>query len=275
MVCLRAFPDEGIVALYEEPSTSGAIDDIDAARNAPAKDPDSYFDMVYFHSTFDYMEVHAAGSVSISHSTIAAVSAPPGVNPSSVYDWASAVDDKLVYTHSLGYLPFAIVATTDMIIAPSTKVQSDTGGRTRYVTPYVTTTELRLWESASKTASTLGSTSITYQYIVFKEPAGDENDILWEFDPDTGIWQMGRGRFRTNRRYLQTAPGGSPLVLNVGRNVDLKNGAPRFILADGTIYAPIGAGTTWILANAASTPATSLAYSGTFTNDDGIEVQAP
>jgi hypothetical protein len=275
LICLRAFPDAGIVALYEEPNTTGDFWDIDAPRNAPAKTPEDYFSSVYFHSQFDYMEVAQAGSVSVSHSTIAAVSAPPDTTMSIVYGWASAVDDKLVASHSLGYEPFAIVAAAGKILAPGSMVQNNTGGRARYVTPYVTTTELRLWEAASKTSSTLASTSITYDYILFKQPAGDENNILWEFDPDTGLWQMGRGRFRTDRRYLQTNPSSS-LALNRGRNIDLKNGAPRFILADGTPYEPVQSGATWVLSGgSSSTPPTSLTYSGSFTNTNGIEVEAP
>lgn len=279
-IVFRAFPDQGVVALFDEPNTTGAMDDFFAARNAPARNPEAYMERVYFHSVCDPMEVLVATTASISHSSIAGISAPGGeATSSAIYAWAGAVDDKLLLdltSYGLTEEPFALVALNDRILTPGIPIQTDTGGRVRYGTLYATTTALRIAETATKTTSSLGAVTNNYQIIVFKKPAGDINDVLMGFDPGDGVFQMGFGRFRTDRKYLQVTPGGSPLVLNRGRSIDLANGAPRFVLADGTAYEPVTSGATWVLAGgSSSTPATNLKYNGSFTNTDGVEVQAP
>lgn len=272
----RRFPAEGIVAIFDEPNQTGDVHDIDAARNAPAKTPADHLDKIYFHSALDYLEVLASATVTINH---AAVSAGAGVSGSAgqdtVFQWGGVTADHLLLdltAHGLAEEPFVVVATADQIIWPGMPVQTESGGRARYATAYSTTTAVRLWETASRTSNALSAASIEYTVLAFRKPSGDLNDILQAFDPDTGEFQMGRGRFSSLRRYLQIAPGGSPLGLTIGRTIDLNNGAMRAVEPDGTAYDPVPAVGVRVLPGTGAY-GSSIAYGGSFTNTGGIEVQ--
>lgn len=278
-VAFRAFPSTGAVAIFDEPNTTGDVHDIDAARNAPAKTPASHLDKIYFHSALDLLEVAAAAVVTLNH---AAVSAGSGVSSttegSAVFSWAGAVaTHTLLDLTSLGLSkePFILVAAGGNVLWPGLPVQTESGGRARYCTAYSTTTAVTLWESASRTASTLSAISIDYTVLVFRDPPGDVNDLLMAFDADTGDFQMGLGRFSSLRRYLQIAPGGSPVGLSLGRTIDLSNGAPRGVRPDGTTFDPVPVGATARVSPGTGAYGGSLAYGGSYTGGGAIQVQAP
>lgn len=274
----RAFPASGIVAIFDEPSETGSPEDINAARNAPALNPEDHLDKIYFHSALDLAEVLTFDVVTVSHDQVAAGSGVSGnAGQDTVFQWGGVTDDNLLLdltAYGLSVAPFALVATSDNILWPGMPVQTASGGRARYATAYTTPTAVRLWETASRTSSTLAAADIDYTVLVFAEPPGDADDVLVGFDPDTGDFKMGRGRFSSLKRYLQVAPGGSPLSLATGRTVDLNNGAPRAVEPDGTTYDPVPAVGVRIEPGTGSY-GSSIAYGGSFTGSAAVEVQAP
>ena len=280
-VALRAFPDAGVVALFDEPNQTGAVHDIDAPRNAPAKSPGDHLDKLYFHVALDMLEVASSASVNVSHAEIAAGSAASGagggttIDGGAVLQYGGVTDDHLLYEHDLGYLPFVLVSQGDNILWPGLPVQTASGGRARYVTPYVTTTQVRLWETASRTSAALSATTLSYDLLVFRQPPPATGDQLINFDPESGLFRKGLDRFRTDRRYLQVAPGGSPLFLSQGRTIDLSNGAPRAVRGDGTTFEPVAIGSGFRLNPGTTVAGDLITYDGDFVGDGAVEVQAP
>lgn len=266
----RAFPDVGVVAVFIEPNTTGAIDDIDAPRNAPAKNPASYWDAVKFHSSFNNLEVVASGSVTINHAATSTTAGEMGV----IYKWADAVADRLLLDiSSLGLTkePYVLVSTGDVILTPGIAVQTNSGGRGRYVTPYSTTTEVRLWEAASLTGTALAAQSVTYSVLVFKEPAA-VNDLLMAFHEDTGVFEMGFGRFRTDKQYLQESVS-SPFDLFMGRSMECNQGTVRVLKADGTYYDPLPNPSRVTISGTTGALGSSIHYQGSWTGDGTIDVE--
>lgn len=275
----REFPAAGIIAMFDEPNQIGDVLDLDAPRNAPAKNPTAHLDKIYFHSALDLLEVATAATVTINHPSVAAGTGPSGDSETNtVFQWGGVTNDYLllnIASLGLSAAPFVLVATGDNIIWPGMPVQALSGGRSRWVTVYATTTQVRLFETASRTGVSIPAISLPYTVLVFRDPPGDLTEDLKSFDPDTGDYQMGFGRFSSLRHYLQVAPGGSPFWLADGRTIDLKNGAPRALRGDGTFFDPVPSGARSRITPGTGTYGSSMAYDGSFTGSPGVLVQAP
>lgn len=278
MWCFRKFPVQGVIAIYDEAEGGGEIDDFDAPRNAPAKSPEQHLDKVYWHSHFDLLEVLVSREVAVNHASIAIGTGVGGTN--QTFNWnATAVHNLLIDLTPYGLTrePFALAAIDNNIIWPGMPVQIDLAGsgRGRYGTIYTTTTGVYLYENSSRSGTVMPAATLTYDVIVFKDPRGDENDQLKSFDPDTGEYQMGRGRFSSLRSYLQVAPGGSPLGFSLGRTIDLKNGSPRAVRPDGTVFDPIPSTIRVTVSPGTGAYGPFIAYDGTFTGEGAVQVQTP
>ena len=269
-------PSTGRCALYDENGTSGDADNPNSTRNAPLNSPASHLDKVYFHSDFDYMEVsHGPTVATVSHASVTAGSVPGGAT--IAFGWAAASADHLLLTHSLGYVPQAMVVYAGNVLWPGMPVQVEADGGARFVSFYVTSSEVRLYEWASVGTGNLPSASRDYTVLVFKQPPAPSGDILIDFDPSTGAVQMGLGKFDSSRRYLQVVAGGTPFGIALGRTIDLNNGAPRAVRPDGTAFDPVPAGMALGIERpgASYVYGSSMAYGGSFTGPGQIEVQAP
>lgn len=281
---LMTDPVTGKVGFFLQNGSSGAQDDPNSTRNLPLNNPASYLANILFHPDLDYLEVAAAGSIGITHAAITGNAAQPGFAAS--FGWDAGSDDQLLVTHGLGYEPFAIVAAGGNILWSGMPVQNNSDGGARWATAYCSTTALRLFTQATIGTSNLSSTTITYEYIVFKVPATASGHILIDFDPTTGVVTLGLGKFHSDAPYLQVTPGGSPLALALGgKTIDLNNGAPKAWRADGTTYAPVPSGLKSFLPFQDYTGLTdfggeplgaSMAYGGSYAGPTGsVDVQAP
>lgn len=265
------------IALYTEPSSSGDPFDPNSARNAPLNNPASNLASLYYHSDYDPIEVgFGPTDVSITHSTIPAGSGIPGsvtINGASFYGNFS--DDKLLFTHGLGYPTDFMVTVGDQTLHPGYPVQFVSDGRARCVTAYATATEIRLYEVGIQTSSALASVGVTYTVLVFKRLPAPSGDVLMEFDPSTGVVKMARDKFSSDRRYLQIVAGGSPFGFPLGRTIDLANGTFRSVQPDGTIRDVIPSTFRLAIGNGGPAFGPSGNYTGAFTGDPSILVQAP
>lgn len=287
----------GHVALFDEAAGGGAFNDVNAARNAPLKTPASHLDKLYFHTALDNLEVSSDTTVTISHASVAGsssggISGGAGAssggggnaNNDTVRFGASSADHLLV-THGLGYFPDFMVVQSGNGLFGGMPVQTQADGRGRYATAYATATEIRLYEWTSVSAATLAAISLDYRVIVFRQQRAASGNKLIDFNGTTGITEMGKDRFKTDRAYLQVVPGGTPFSLAYGRQMDLDVGAPRFVRPDGTAFDPVpstqkarlsatyGTGPsmgTWTGAYGAS-----MAYAGGYTGATQVLVQAP
>jgi len=272
-------PVAGRYAVFREPVDAGEFDDANSARNAPLNSPLSYLRHLYFHSDLRYLAVAAAGSVTIAHPTAGGGgNIPVGDNgaKSSNFAFGTFATSHTLVTHNLGVTPFAIVAVGNNVIWPGVPIQFSSGNGMRTIMPVVTATQLALTERVSSAAALPGF-GLTYSYLVIEAPIGAANDILEEWDPDTGVFQCGRGKFRSDRRFLQVVAGGSPLAMFQGRSMDARNGAVRCIRADGTAFDPVPPSMQlgFVRLNMAPSYAGSMAYTGNYVGPAPIMVQAP
>lgn len=260
-------PDSG-------PDAKASMKDLNSLRNRPAADPASWLPYVKFHSDLDQCEVAMSGDVAISHAAISGATPPSGVTVSVSVGWGVGKADHLLMTHNLGYPPMALVAVGANVLYPGMHVQFDGSGGGRYVTAYVTNTELRLSEWGSAGSATLGATTLSYKVLIIKKPPGATGNKRFELSA-AGL-KLGLGKFNIDRPYLQVVPGGSPIGLSRGRTIDLNKGAPRMINPDGSVYAPVPTGlATRLTSSPVSAFGAASHYQGSFTGSAALQVQAP
>jgi hypothetical protein len=237
---------------------------------------------ISFHSDFDYCEVAVGPDVvTINHALIAAATPSGGFSVESgqvVFD--TTVTTHTLAEHNLGYVPDFMVVVDDDVLYPGKLVQFYGDGRGRYLCAYATTTHLYLEERASRTSFAIPALSQNYTILIFKRPPAPSGNILgrWNHNGD-GVLELGRGKFRSDRRYLQVGTNGDPFGFALGRTIHVKNGAPRFVDPDGTITDPVPSAAARALSGIGQTSGWSFgpsaAYNGSFTGGPSIQVRAP
>ncbi|QDZ10513.1 hypothetical protein [Devosia ginsengisoli] len=278
---IRASRVVDAAAIYEP--APGAIDPEDPfdPMHRPLVDPENWLANISFHSEFDYCEVaFGPDVVAVNHAAIAAATPSGGFSVESgqvVFD--TTVTTHTLAVHNLGYVPDFMVVVDGDALYPGYIAQFYGDGRARYLCAYATTTHLCLEVRASRTANAIPAISKNYTVLIFKQPPAPSGDILARWDPDDAVLHLGRDKFRSDRRYLQVGSNGDPFGFALGRTIHLKNGAPRFVDADGTITDPVPAAARWAFASSWQTSGwtfgPSAAYNGTFTGGPAIQVRAP
>ncbi|MEO9297559.1 hypothetical protein [Devosia alba] len=269
------------VAIYDEAPGGGDPKDINAPMHRPLVDPGNWLANIYLHSDLDYCEVGYGPTVTpISHAAIAAVTISDGFtvnNNQLVYGTASATHTLAV--HDLGYVPDFMVVVDGDVLYPGKPIQYFADGRARYVTAYATSTHLYLEERSSRTSDAIPAVAKSYTVIIFRQPPAPSGNVLGHWDGEQGLLELGRGKFRSDRRYLQVGPGGDPFGFAQGRTIHLNNGAPRMVDPDGTItdIVPASAVSAFVSPrqNSGWVFGPSGAYGGSFTGDPAIQVKVP
>lgn len=243
MAVHRGFTAAGIAACYTEASGGGAMFDINAPRNAPAKSPVDHLDKVIWHPRcFQYEIAAGPADVTIGHSALAtkdtwivvstggyggnAFDPPVGSSIGFVIQGDTRVTDILLYAHGLGYVPKFMVALDGRRVPDGFAVQNDVSGGHRRVSIFANTFGIYLREFAVSTNTALPAVNCTYRVMLFRTRAPDPSKPL--FAGSGGALQLGRGVIDTTRRYLRrTGTGDSPFALNLGPTIDIRNGAAR------------------------------------------------
>lgn len=248
MPVLRGFPSQNVVAVFNEPNTSGAIDNFNAGRNAPARLPGSNIVNTIWHSDFfQYELAMPIQSVTIEHPAIAGrqiywgfEQAYNGSNPNApeqiryLVPGSVGTTNHTLIEHNLGYVPLAFVAWGGRMIMPGVPVQTATQGRSRFVAPYITTSTIFLREIRNSSANTLSAVSRTYSIIIFRVPAIQATRALFGKEGNNVV--LGRGKIDTSKTYLRrTGAGASPFDIDLGRTIDLNNGRSRLVSGGNTI----------------------------------------
>lgn len=277
---LMADPETGNVALFDEAPGGGDPADRNALRNRPLLDPEAWLANVYFHSTMDCMEVHSDTTVVVAHAEISPAANTTGIELASAFDYNSGVTDYELVTHDLGYAPLVLVAINNELLTPGQPIHGPgvTGGSVRYVSPWVSNTKVMLREYASRGVVGLSTANFTYRVLVLRRPRLPQGKRLIDFDPATGVLAMGFDKFSSDRRYLQVVPGGSPFGLCLGRNADVRNGAPRFVTAGYWVHESVSSDTRMGIKAGSEVSVTygdPMNYTGPFIGNGSIGVQAP
>lgn len=244
----------GVSAVFEEAPGGGDVHDIASLRNRPAASPVDWLANILFHADFDYYQVALGPTdVTINHAAVAGVVTTVVSKMSYAVQRAGQIV-KTHYdlvTHDLGYVPRYMVISGSGIIAPGSLIQVESG-RDRVVTPYATTTKIRLLDIGTSSASTLSAMSKTYTVLVFRQPA-IENAHPLDFDADDGGTILGRGKFDSRRKMLRVAGAGdSAFDIPRGPTSDINGGAKKTVQADGTTV-------------------TAAGYAGSFTGSPSIQ----
>ena len=244
MVTLRGFPEENVIAVFDEPNNSGSIEDFDAARNDPIKNPSQNISRVFFHTDFfQYELAMPIQSVNVNHAALAGRTSFWG--PANQYwinatSFASAIpyavpgqnasNSTLLVTHNLGYVPLAFVAWNGRMLMPGVAVQVESEGKTRFVSAYATTTAIYIREIYSSTDSALSSTNQSYQVLIFKASEENEDLPLMGIDVSTNEFILGRGKINTINNYLRrTGSGDTPFSIDFGPTIDINSGRTRIV----------------------------------------------
>lgn len=252
MAVLRGFPLQGVVACFDEPNQTGDWRDIDAPRNAPAKDPGAYLSSVYWHSEFfQYELAMPTQTVDVNHPALAGRTISWGFSP--VFDASGGyvtsgmgfrvpgsvvVQDHVLVQHDLGYPPLAFVAYEGRMLMSGVAVQVASGGRNRFVAPYVTSSVVGIREVRNSSESTLVAVTKSYQVMVFRTPAVSAGLPLFSGDGDEVIF--GRGKVNTANTYARkVGAGATPFSMDQDRTVDLNNGRSR-IATGGSVTTEAG-----------------------------------
>jgi hypothetical protein len=141
-----------------------------------------------------------------------------------------------------------------------------------------TTSIIRLKEWAVRTSNAMPAVSRTYTVVVLKRPPAPSGNVMKWWDPSTGVLHLARGKFRSDRRYLQIVAGGTPYGFSKGRMIDRSNGAVRYVDPDGSQFEPVPADFGVYIAmpgnyGAFTTP--SYAYDGSFAGAPAVLVKLP
>lgn len=231
---VRLYADELRCAIYDEAPGGGDPLDPLSQMNRPVVSPLSWLSNVYFHSDLDYYGTAAyTPSVVISHAGLAGLTR--AVSVSMTFLGNLATYDHLLQQHNLGYVPRFMVAVGNQMIPMGTPIQDGGEGKKRFVCPYATTTQIRLFEVVFTDNTNLAAISQAYRVITFDNqvvsPALDQLLI----EPGNVIF--GQGKFRMDRPPLRTvAAGESPFSVPMGRTAAVRNGSLRTVLPNGATY---------------------------------------
>jgi hypothetical protein len=240
---IRGFPAQDVVACFVEPNTTGAIDDYNAARNDPVKNPKNHLDKIIFHSDFYQYEIAAGPTdVLVNHTALAGktttyVVAAGGYfigspTPGAIFFNTLGdvrTTDIAILNHGLGYVPKFMVSLGGRRLPDGYMVQLS-GGNYRRVSVWANTTHIYLRESAVSggAGDDLPATSQTYKVMVFRNRAPNPTQPLFGKDVTNTYMILARDIINSARKYLRrTGVGDTPFALNTGRTMDVSNGGTR------------------------------------------------
>lgn len=250
---IRLYADSVRCAVYEEASGGGDPLDPSSSMNRPVANPSAWLSNVKFHSDFDYYQVHSGPtSVTITHPLVPTVENEVALRPTIIRYGQVVKTEHVLINHGLPYIPRFMILRNSGLIGQSSLIQVSSAGQRR-ISPFATSTQIRLLDVGISGSSDLASITRTYQVIVFRNPVADSS-MNFDIRPDTDTWIMGRGKWRGNLQQLRRAGAGDsqPFDIPLGRTTDISNGVSRTVLADGTTF-------------------TSPLYDGSFTGSPSID----
>jgi len=224
-----ATPGTGKMAIWEKPAAGDVM--------APFDDPLTNWNLVRFHSDFQYLNnAIEVASISVNHSSVAGVTgsgyAPPSAGGGSTGPIASGqvvISTKTIYTHSLGYAPWFQLRFDGRVVSPGTVVQRATN-QVRFVAPYATSSIIGMLDIGISSSAALAAQTSSYDLTIFRQTTEIPGDPLAHLRIDGDPITLGYGRVTSEQRPLRRAvPGDTSFFIPYGRTMDIRNGAVRFI----------------------------------------------
>lgn len=249
MATVRGFPEQNKIAVFDEPNTSGSIEDYNSSRNTPVRSPAAFISSVYFHTDFfQYELAMPIQSVNVGHPALAGRTSYWG--PANQY-WINsatftsaipyavpgqnAARDVLLVVHNLGYVPLAFVSWNGRMLMPGVAVQVESEGRSRFVCAFINTVGVYIREVYNSTDAAISATNQSYQVLIFRTSAASAGLPLMGINSSNNQFILGRGKINTINSYLRrTGAGDTPFSIDYGPTVDINSGRTR--IASGGTY---------------------------------------
>jgi peptidoglycan hydrolase-like protein with peptidoglycan-binding domain len=207
---------------------------------APYDDPLAHMDLIRFHSDWRYLKIADETDVTVNHAQVNGVSGTGYAPPSAASGSTGAIANGQIvttthnlFTHGLPYTPKFFVLIDDVIVTQGTVVQlTSDRKKVRFISPYVTSTQVRLKEIGISNTDALPALSQDYRVIVLKDPIADPAAPLTWLRADGNPIILGHGKITSEDRTLRRTGflGDEVLKLPDGQTADIRNGALRTIL---------------------------------------------
>lgn len=233
--------------LYADGMT-GKVAIYDPANPNAFTDPRNNLGSVYFHSDLDYVGVAAIIDVSVNHP----FRAKGGSNARHTYltpNPASGAVNSL--THNLGYVPHALVFVGNDMLPANSQIQH-VGSSFRTVAIEVTTTQVRVFETAWVYQHDLPAITKNYKIVLFTQKLGSSGNQTLRIEPSQFI--ASRGKLNTAYNYLRRSLTSPMFWFSKGKTADVANGSFKIVTANGSTI-------------------TRSPYNGSFTGVPGIGVE--
>jgi hypothetical protein len=248
----QGFAAQNVVAIYDEPNTTGDFRSFDAPRNAPAKNPVAHLPQLYWHSEFFQYELAMNPIVTtVNHTALAGQVRYDGIGPNGPFNNATSAPtgnggvttpaggviyvqkngqvrttDIVLYTHNLGYVPVFFIASQGKVLLPGLTIQTLSEGRGRLVHAFATSSIIGLRETATSSQSSLPAISRSYELLICRIPTAQSGRPLMGMEGNNLV--IAKGKVDTSKRYIRRVlPGESSFAIDRGRTGDVRGGRLR------------------------------------------------
>lgn len=213
---LYADGNTGVVAIYN-PAIPGAF--TDPLRNLHG---------VYFHSDLDYVAVAKVLDFTVTHP------ARSTGKKGTLHEYLEpnpATGAVGTLTHGLGYQPSALVFVGNDLLPANTQIQA-VGSSFRTVAIELTTTTVRVYETAWVYQHNLPSIQKTYKVVLFSQPIVNATTKTFHIEPT--LFTASRGKLDTRNNYLRRSVSSPMFWFSAGRTADAANGSFRIRTPNGS-----------------------------------------
>jgi len=214
--------------LYAD-GTTGKVAIYDPAVPGAFTNPLANLNAVYFHSDLDYVGVAAVLDFTVTHparGTGGSSTQHSYLEPNPASGLVSGLN------HDLGYVPHALVFVGNDMLPANMQIQTS-GSSYRTVAVDLTTTQVRVFETAWVYQHSLPALTVTYKIVLFTpkiSPSGNETLHITQ-----SSFVASRGKLNTAYNYLRRAVSSPMFWFSKGKTADVANGSFKIVTANGSV----------------------------------------
>ena len=157
-----------IVSIYNNPTSL-------EGNTGPAFNPNLYIDRIYFDTRYDYLQISATVSLSLTYPYIEPYTTDlSGIKGKSPEEYPKqGTNEFVIYTHSLGYPPACLLTDRDTgeVIGSNMIVQNINNDSFRYLTLSIDNDNVYIKESFFVRRTPLTSITRRYNLYIFSNSA--------------------------------------------------------------------------------------------------------
>ncbi|MDV2968721.1 hypothetical protein RZ532_22285 [Nitratireductor aquimarinus] len=208
---------------------TGRVAIFDPAKPAAWDDPINNLDAVYFHSELDYLGVAKVLDVTVTHPARGKGATTTLHNYAVPNPFEGEVGNL---THNLGYVPHGVCFVGNDMLPANTQIQH-VGSSFRTVAIELTTTQVKIYETAWIYQHALPAITKTYKVLLFTPPLGGDESETLRIEPTRFI--ASKGKLDSNHNYIRRAPTNPMFWFSKGKTADAGNGSFKIVTANGSV----------------------------------------